>query len=1291
MISLANSLRIAPHHRLLLLPFLHLLMLTFNCFVLAQLPFHQRHRHPIGNFSVRPPPNRSSVSLPLLSSHRTVPIYLTFPYAGPSSSATSSAAGHYASSQQRAVYYPCASRCTHNQQNQQFYRYRWVATGNGGASSSVPSQPSPWHPTSSSLSVQQPHNVRAAFVQLVFPSMTTKAPVTTTTEKSKENVTKNAAQTATIEGENETTATVRRTTTTAFSTTMAQAIKTIGGMKSTENAAAMSQRTTAHYALPTPPPYSPEQNIATAGELIVRLNPCPHGQPLVNEFRNPITCNFVVQPNGACPSDYWCHTGASYETTTCCPVGQLKDRCQLPRANGEGGSLIPRWYFDSGDRKCKRFLYTGMRGNANNFVTVMECMESCEIAANAAVVRNPCAGGPPARDLNGEQFLCGSSDSRCPAGYYCHLGDNPLTNVCCELSSAASDRCHLALRPGEGSAHLRRFYFNTLTRRCVQFVYRGAKGNENQFASLVECRKECERPPNPCPTSFDFAMRRECRSDSDGCDKGEWCHLGSSRETTACCPGAADDPCKLPLDLGQGSENLTRWYAIPAEDSCQRECRPFQYKGMKGNQNNFRTKSSCEANCKADCPLTLNPCADEEPLLDPEGRPQRCNGTGEQCPADYWCHVGANSETTVCCSGATRVCALPLAEGVGHALLSRWYFSAKDGNCHRFIYKGIGGNQNNYVDYEQCMNACPDGTLSSVSSPPLSTSPLPLSPLPSSPPPSSLQPSSLLSLSPSPPPPSVNPCGIGTPLTDSEGQKPRECSPNSRCPISHFCHIGGDPLALPNVCCPKNDDPCEQSLAEGIGHFKLTRFHFDASSRRCRPFVYRGIRGNANNFLSAEDCELVCQAEPTLPSFRVNPCPRGIPLTDDQNEPLVCGNSLAAPELAQFGPLTAAHQNQLETGCPSGFWCHVGSSPDTTNCCPQLVDGGKRPCDLPLEYGTGEQKLDRWYFDVDSQMCRHFRYSGIKGNANNFVSRDHCQQKCPSDPVNFGTDSDHQQLQRQRTSPPPFAVDRSRFSSSSPLPSSFSFQSTPSPTPTTTNSLSAVVPLLPNPCLFGDLLRDEDGNVLKCQQNEEACPKDSHFCHVGHRLTQNGCCPRTTTTTDPCLLPVSRGIGTVAHIRWHFNANTKHCEAFDYAGQKGNENNFMTKRQCEERCDQQKKPKKKKINFCPHGEPKWERNAWGHGQKKPQKCGPKNECPEGFVCHLNSDIGMALCCENPAHFCLQSRERGPCGARELRYGYNPLTDTCVQFHYGGCGGTLNNFESIDRCREICCRQYQRRN
>ncbi|CAK9825079.1 unnamed protein product [Anthophora retusa] len=51
--------------------------------------------------------------------------------------------------------------------------------------------------------------------------------------------------------------------------------------------------------------------------------------------------------------------------------------------------------------------------------------------------------------------------------------------------------------------------------------------------------------------------------------------------------------------------------------------------------------------------------------------------------------------------------------------------------------------------------------------------------------------------------------------------------------------------------------------------------------------------------------------------------------------------------------------------------------------------------------------------------------------------------------------------------------------------------------------------------------------------------------------------------------------------------------------------------------------------------------------------------------------------------CLMPIQHGPCRARMLRYGYNPDTNKCEEFMYGGCWGNENNFLSLDKCQEIC--------
>lgn len=53
-------------------------------------------------------------------------------------------------------------------------------------------------------------------------------------------------------------------------------------------------------------------------------------------------------------------------------------------------------------------------------------------------------------------------------------------------------------------------------------------------------------------------------------------------------------------------------------------------------------------------------------------------------------------------------------------------------------------------------------------------------------------------------------------------------------------------------------NPCEMSLAQGVGNLTLTRYYFDRVTHLCQTFIYRGAKGNANNFLTVDDCESIC-------------------------------------------------------------------------------------------------------------------------------------------------------------------------------------------------------------------------------------------------------------------------------------------------------------------------------------------------------------------------------------------------------------------------------------------------
>ncbi|XP_003703402.1 trypsin inhibitor-like [Megachile rotundata] len=51
--------------------------------------------------------------------------------------------------------------------------------------------------------------------------------------------------------------------------------------------------------------------------------------------------------------------------------------------------------------------------------------------------------------------------------------------------------------------------------------------------------------------------------------------------------------------------------------------------------------------------------------------------------------------------------------------------------------------------------------------------------------------------------------------------------------------------------------------------------------------------------------------------------------------------------------------------------------------------------------------------------------------------------------------------------------------------------------------------------------------------------------------------------------------------------------------------------------------------------------------------------------------------------CLLPLERGPCRAMMIRYGYNPETNQCEEFLFGGCRPNANNFANLNECKESC--------
>lgn len=51
-------------------------------------------------------------------------------------------------------------------------------------------------------------------------------------------------------------------------------------------------------------------------------------------------------------------------------------------------------------------------------------------------------------------------------------------------------------------------------------------------------------------------------------------------------------------------------------------------------------------------------------------------------------------------------CILPVDEGKGSMHLERYFYDDHSENCHKFIYRGMKGNENSYLTYDECKKRC---------------------------------------------------------------------------------------------------------------------------------------------------------------------------------------------------------------------------------------------------------------------------------------------------------------------------------------------------------------------------------------------------------------------------------------------------------------------------------------------------------------------------------------------------------------------------------------------------------
>ncbi|XP_049527513.1 papilin [Dermacentor silvarum] len=365
--------------------------------------------------------------------------------------------------------------------------------------------------------------------------------------------------------------------------------------------------------------------------------------------------------------------------------------CHLPKVVGMCLAYMPRYYYNNVTRQCERFVYGGCQGNENNFLTFEQCNRTCTPFNLASGIDvnfvsepeptnpvcykpkkvGPCLAYIPRYFYNAttkycERFIyggCQGNGNNFPELEMClktcKVGYEDVTERLMQLATPLKNHtCYLPKDSGPCFGYFPRYYYNTTTNSCEQFIYGGCRGNPNNFDTLEKCQSKCTNNTYV----EDFTRSR----------------LITKLVTL-------DPVCELPKKVGPCRGYFPRYYYNTTTDTCE----PFIYGGCQGNANNFETLKKCETRCGGN--LTVEDQSWKKHIMKPVAL------------EDY---IRANPVLSRSVLGLNPVCNETKRPGPCAGYFPRYYFNNVTKTCERFIYGGCQGNGNNFHTLEECNSTC---------------------------------------------------------------------------------------------------------------------------------------------------------------------------------------------------------------------------------------------------------------------------------------------------------------------------------------------------------------------------------------------------------------------------------------------------------------------------------------------------------------------------------------------------------------------------------------------------------